>query len=149
VTEGCTICPSPFCRVYFPQNYNHKTNKYQHISHKQEIERRGQVSDSDCSVGVSERREIKFWLCTLSSKALFCMCLIIPPSTTRSMTSFMSSRRCVSFIMRKPNPYVTTITSSRLLKKVLLFSSNHFLISRKISSPIWSKVIKMFWYRLA
>jgi hypothetical protein len=57
------------------------------------------------------------------------------------MASFMSSRRRVPFIMRKTNPYVLTISSSRSLKKVLLFSSNHFLISRKISAPIWSKII--------
>jgi hypothetical protein len=140
---------TPFWRASAPQNYNHETNKCQHISHIREIERHAQMPESNCSVGVSERREIEYRLCTLLSKALFCKFLIIPPSTSRSMASFMSSRGCVSFIMRKTIPYVMTIPSSRLLKKVLLFSSNHFLISRKLSAPIWSKVIEMFWYRFA
>ena len=83
------------------------------------------------------------------SKARFCMCVNIPPSTTWKMMSFISSRKCLPFLTRKINPCVATPPSSSAHNYGILFSFDHFPISRRFCTMISSKIVEKFWYRPA
>ena len=92
----------------------------------------------------AEEAELNFDSALCSKKAQVFVCVKIPPSTTRMITSFMIPRRRHPFLTRKTNPYLLTKPFSSLHNKGLLFSSNHFPISRSISSSMSFKIIDKF-----